>query len=129
MFCEKDVFRNFTKFKGKHLCQSLFFNKKKTLAQVFFCEFCEISKNILFYRQALVADSGHYNSFTESQSIWFLRNIFSRCQLCNFAKKLHYRCLTAIMEKLAAFFHILLQFPQIKFRKFHAPQINGLVSI
>ena len=129
MFCEKDVFRNFTKFKGKHLCQSLFFNKKKTLAQVFFCEFCEISKNILFYRQALVAASGHYNSFTESQSIWFLRNIFSRCQLCNFAKKLHYRCLTAIMEKRAAFFHILLQFPQIKFRKFHAPQISGLVSI
>ena len=129
MFCEKDVFRNFTKFKGKHLCQSLFFNKKKTLAQVFFCEFCEISKNILFYRQALVAASGHYNSFTESQSIWFLRNIFSRCQLCNFAKKLRYGCLTAIMEKLAAFLQILLKFPQIKFRKFHAPQINGLVSI
>ena len=30
----------------KDLCQSLFFNiKKKTLAQVFFCEFCEIFKN------------------------------------------------------------------------------------
>ena len=27
MFCEKGVFRNFTKFTGKHLCQSLFFNK------------------------------------------------------------------------------------------------------
>ena len=24
---EKGVFKNFTKFKGKHLCQSLFFNK------------------------------------------------------------------------------------------------------
>ena len=31
----------------KHLCQSLFF-KKETLAQVFFCEFYEISKNTLF---------------------------------------------------------------------------------
>ena len=47
------VLRNFTKFTGKHLCQSLFFNKvvglrPETLAQVFSCEFCEISKNIFF---------------------------------------------------------------------------------
>ena len=27
MFCKKGVLRNFTKFAGKHLCQSLFFNK------------------------------------------------------------------------------------------------------
>ena len=27
MFCEKGVLRNFAKFAGKHLCQSLFFNK------------------------------------------------------------------------------------------------------
>ena len=27
MFYKKDVLRNFTKFTGKHLCQSLFFNK------------------------------------------------------------------------------------------------------
>ena len=27
VFCEKGVFRNFAKFTGKHLCQSLFFNK------------------------------------------------------------------------------------------------------
>ena len=43
----KGVLRNFAKFKGKHLCQSLFFNKvselqpcnfikRETLAQVFF---------------------------------------------------------------------------------------------
>ena len=49
---KKDVLRNFAKFTGKHLCQSLFFNKvagkaikKETLPQVFSCEFCEISKN------------------------------------------------------------------------------------
>ena len=51
MFWKKGVLRNFTKFTGKHLCQSLFFNKvageacnfikKETLAQVFSCEFCE----------------------------------------------------------------------------------------
>ena len=27
VFCKKGVLRNFTKFTGKHLCQSLFFNK------------------------------------------------------------------------------------------------------
>ena len=27
VFNKKDVLRNFTAFKGKHLCQSLFFNK------------------------------------------------------------------------------------------------------
>ena len=58
VFCKKRVLRNFTDFTGKHLCQSLFFNKvaslrpeacnfikKEALAQVFFSEFCEISKN------------------------------------------------------------------------------------
>ena len=75
MFCKKDVLRNFVKFTGKHLCQSQFFNevadsralfnyllnlltlfiKKETLAQVFSCEFCEISKNTFFYRTPPVA--------------------------------------------------------------------------
>ena len=49
VFSKKGVLRNFTKFTGKHLCQSLFFNKvffkKETLTQVFSCEFCEMSKN------------------------------------------------------------------------------------
>ena len=49
---KKGVLRNFA---GKPLCQCLFFKKvtdlrpatllKETLAQVFSCEFCEISKN------------------------------------------------------------------------------------
>ena len=45
----KGVLRNFAKLTGKHLCQSLFLNYEtlqlKTLAQVFSCEFCKISKN------------------------------------------------------------------------------------
>ena len=54
---KKGVLRNFAKFTGKHLCQSLFFNKgaggacnfiKKRLAQVFSSEFCEIAKNTFF---------------------------------------------------------------------------------
>ena len=27
VFCKKDVFKNFAKFTGKHLCQSFFFNR------------------------------------------------------------------------------------------------------
>ena len=67
VFCKKIVLKNFTKFTGKHQCQSLFFNKvaglrpatllKETLALVFFCEFCEISKNTFFHRTLLVAAS------------------------------------------------------------------------
>ena len=55
VFCKKDVLKNFAKFTGKHLLQSLFFNKvaglrpatllKKTHAQAFSCEFCEVFKN------------------------------------------------------------------------------------
>ena len=29
VFCKKGVLRNFAKFTGKHLCQGLFFNKKR----------------------------------------------------------------------------------------------------
>ena len=66
----KDVLRNFTKFTGKHLCQSLFFNKvtslrpeacnfinKETLVEVFSREFCETSKNTFSNRTPLVAAS------------------------------------------------------------------------
>ena len=50
MFCKKGILRNFLKFKGKDLCQSLFFlacnfAKKETLTQLFSCEFCKISKS------------------------------------------------------------------------------------
>ena len=53
VFCKKYVLKSFTKFTGKHLCQSLFFNKvavlrpakKKTLAQMFSYKFCEIFKS------------------------------------------------------------------------------------
>ena len=55
----KSVLRNFTKCTGKHLCQSLFFNKvaglrpttllkKEILIQGFSCEFCKIFKSTFF---------------------------------------------------------------------------------
>ena len=56
--------QNFAKFTRKYLCQSLFLNKvaQETLAQVFSCEFCEISKNTFFKRRLLVAPSKEYLS-------------------------------------------------------------------
>ena len=68
VFFKKGALRNFVKFTGKHLRQSRYarvsfatsacnFNKKETLAKVFSCEFCEISKNTFSYRTPLVAAS------------------------------------------------------------------------
>ena len=53
MFFKIDVLKNFALFTGKHPCwgsvfnkvADLYFIKKKTPAQVFFCEQCEIFKN------------------------------------------------------------------------------------
>ena len=65
VFCKKSVLRDFRKFIGKHLCQSLFLKNvsgspcnfiiKEALAQVFSCEFCEISKTSFFHRTPPVA--------------------------------------------------------------------------
>ena len=73
---KKGVLRNFAKFKGKHLCQCLFFNKvagvcnfikKESLAQVFSCEFCKISKNTFSYRTPLVAASINHDEICQSK--------------------------------------------------------------
>ena len=50
LYDKKGVLKNFAKFTGKHLRQSLEasackFIKKETLAQVFSCEFCKIFEN------------------------------------------------------------------------------------
>ena len=61
VFCKKAILRNLAKFTGKRPCHRLFliklqasalqFIKKDSLAQLFSCEFCEISKNIFFTEQ------------------------------------------------------------------------------
>ena len=48
MLCENRVLRNFAKFTVNYLCQSLFlikFFKKEALVQVFYSEFCKVSKS------------------------------------------------------------------------------------
>ena len=58
IFHEIDVFKNFAKFTGKHLYQSL--------------EFCEIFKNIFFYRISTVAASVATPNLVNSKSNFVL---------------------------------------------------------
>ena len=51
------------------------FVKKETLAQVFSCEFCEISKNTFFYRRPLVASPEIRNVTGQRIFNWFLHFI------------------------------------------------------
>ena len=53
VFCKKGVIGNFAKFTGKHLWQSLFFNKVVGLRPTF----CKIYKNTFFHRTPPVAAS------------------------------------------------------------------------
>ena len=90
VFCKKDVRRNFAKLLGNHLCQSLFFNKvacnfikRETLAQVFSCEFCEISKNTYSYRTPPVATSEKLLGVTIDLNLNFKELILSLCKKTN----------------------------------------------
>ena len=67
LFCVKGVLRNFTKFTGKHLCQSLFF-KKETLVQLFSCEFCETSKNTFFTEHLWTTSGKIVNNLVQQRS-------------------------------------------------------------
>ena len=95
VFCKKGVFGNFAKFTGKHLYQSLSFNKvaglmpanlsQKRLAQVFFCEFYEIFIDTFSYRTPQVAAS-----VTSSQTRQFMlwKSVFFVRYICTYPKKL-----------------------------------------
>ena len=71
---KKGVLRNFAKFTGKHLCQSLFFNKaetcnfikKETLAKVFLYEFCEIPTSTIFTEHLWATASFRHIYFRKS---------------------------------------------------------------
>ena len=90
----------FAKFNGKHLCQRLYFNKvaglkavKQRLAQVFSCEFIEISKNTFITED--LRTTGSAFSFSEKLG----KNVFLKisqssqentCDLRNFQEHLFY---------------------------------------
>ena len=142
----KDALRNFAKFTGKHLCLSLFLNKgagrglhwvsfliklqaescnfieKEPLAQVFSCEFCEISKNTffteyLFYRIPLGDFFCIYNSSLYSEGLpkrlsFYLNSCINDTprflKVVNyFRKNLHLRCLAGSWIHLSAEFSLI----------------------
>ena len=56
MFFKVDVLKILAIFKGKHLCWSLcFFKKKETPAQVFSCEYCINFTNTIFKTPPMAA--------------------------------------------------------------------------
>ena len=56
----KKVFLEISQNSQENTCARVFFFiKKETLAQVFSCEFCEISKNTFYYRTPLLVASRH----------------------------------------------------------------------
>ena len=74
----KDVFRNFSKFQGKHLCQSLFFNsyrpllKKRFWHRCFPVNFAKFLRALFFIEHLLTTASEHQKTFgflTFSESI------------------------------------------------------------
>ena len=53
VFCKGGALKNFAKFTGKQLRSTTLLkkrDKKETLAQMFSCKFCEISKSTFSYR-------------------------------------------------------------------------------
>ena len=83
VFCKKRVLRNFAKFIGIHLYQSLSLNKfakNETLGQVLSCEFWEISRTLFptEHLQWLLL------------TVWTLKNYQSYVTLKNECKQLGY---------------------------------------
>ena len=96
VFWKKGVLRNFTKMTGKHLCQSLFFNKvaglrpanllKETLTKMFSCKFCVISKNTFLYRTPLVTPSDvNWHNNPAGNYMFKVNNRKTRtiCEICS----------------------------------------------
>ena len=88
-FTEKQNWQNFAKFTGKHLYQCLSFNKvacnfikKETLTQVFFCEFCEISKNTFFLRKTSSGCSYYDSKNNFSLRVSVMLRLLSFCIIC-----------------------------------------------
>ena len=83
LFCKKGVLRNFVKFTGKHLCQSLLFNKIAGLRlwhKCFSVKFCKISKNTFSYRTPPVAASlvsAIYGSSQPLKAHFYLKIIYN----------------------------------------------------
>ena len=106
----KGVLRNFAKFTGKHLRQSLYFNrvaghacnfiKIETLAQVLCCEFCKISKNTFFIEHVWASaslSSCFWVNIEENGDSVFMKTGFS--DICNnFFNNYHFQVINFVVS-------------------------------
>ena len=130
MFCKKGVLRNLAKFIGKHLCQSLFFNevaglnfnKKETLAaplaQVFSCEFCEISKNTFLFRTPKDWGLKAVNCCCKALYLNCFSKIIVTTRLCHSSENLKVILQCSIHEKTGSYLFFKFYFVDNK-RKCH----------
>ena len=114
VFCKKGVLRNLANSTGKHLCQSLYFNKVaglspqaynvikiETLAQVFFSEFCQISKNTFSHRTPPVAASATaYSEPCQKFKMELFAKIVHDWKSLTIFTKLQLRCLAGLWIRL-----------------------------
>ena len=87
VFCKKSILRNFAKFTGKQLCQSLFFNnvaglrlatslKKRLWRRCFPVNFVKFLRTPFFHRTPLVAASVYRELHIQIKSNFLLIIIF-----------------------------------------------------
>ena len=105
----KGVLRNFAKFTGKHLYQSLFFNKE-TLAQVFSCEFCKISQNTFFTEHPWASEETRFFKLASNKSaktacvgMAFFFHYFKYCSQSIFSRTVLY-LIAKVERKEKAFY-------------------------
>ena len=76
------------------------FIQKETLAQVFSCEVCEISKNTFFYRTTLVVASAYF------KNLKFINGILSRYYKIEKNKITHLKLSTKMYRKTSSYVQI-----------------------
>ena len=79
VFCKKGVLRNFAKFIGKRLCQSLFFDKVAGLRPA------TLLKKRLWHRRFPVTFAKFLRTPFLTEHLWWLLlyDLFSECLQCN----------------------------------------------
>ena len=118
MFCKRGVHKNSAIFTGKHLLESLF-NKvagiqacnflKKTLPQVFSCEYCHIFKNIFFNSTPLVTHSDLYNWIPKRSSFFYNSTVMKAFKYSfpiHFAFNMSIRCSERATQPETIFFNV-----------------------
>ena len=111
MFCKKGILRNFPKFTGEHLCQSLFFNKvdSETLAQMFSCEFYDFANTCRTTSMA-ASEVKVFRGLGESFSLWGLslrRKLFATNESwTKRAPRLNLTSIIALYDKWKSYEHV-----------------------